>query len=363
MGGTGPGNYSRVQYAIDNASAGDTIYVFDESSPYYENVDINKTVNIIGENKETTVIDGLSRFYVLWITRNDVTISDLTIQYGGGGWSTGGIYIAATDVTIENCIIQYNANGIFIEGASYNHVVNNTIHHNIYHSIRMEYTSNNHVCDNSIIGNDNGIYMWESSDNIIVRNTLEFSNWAGMILGEYCDGNLIYHNNFVNNVIEHAYDLSNNSWDAGYPIGGNYWDDYTGVDTNGDGIGDTPYVIRGPNAVDQYPLMEPYGGGLPNVSIDIQGGLGVSIILTDNRENATVDLPVSIDIAFSYLIRDRLFGGSPIAHIDLMLSDNKEITVRQLPPYLIGMGTVEVDVTVGLLEESAKLRVISFLVL
>ena len=121
VGGSGPGNYSHVQYAIDNASAGDTIFVFDDSSPYYENVDINKTVAIIGENKDTTVIDGLSRFYVLWITSNDVTVSDLTIQYGGGGWSTGGIYIAATDLVpeIKKEYVESYTESLNLDGAFY----------------------------------------------------------------------------------------------------------------------------------------------------------------------------------------------------------------------------------------------------
>jgi len=56
-----------------------------------------------------------------------------------------------------------------------------------------------------------------------------------------------------------------NAWDDGYPSGGNYWSDYTGVDADGDGIGDTPYVID-ENNTDRYPLMNPWGSGTPVAS-------------------------------------------------------------------------------------------------
>ncbi len=51
--------------------------------------------------------------------------------------------------------------------------------------------------------------------------------------------------------------MSNNTWDDGYPNGGNYWSNYTGSDENGDGIGDTPHAIDADNQ-DDHPLMNPY---------------------------------------------------------------------------------------------------------
>jgi len=81
--------------------------------------------------------------------------------------------------------------------------------------------------------------------------------------------NTIYRNNFINNTVQATLSASySNTWDYGYPSGGNYWSDYTGVDyfsgpfqngTGSDGIGDTPYVINVDNR-DNYPLMKPYGG-------------------------------------------------------------------------------------------------------
>lgn len=58
VGGTGPDNYTKIQDAIDDAHAGDTIFVYSDSSPYYENLVIDKTLNLLGENKENTLIEG-----------------------------------------------------------------------------------------------------------------------------------------------------------------------------------------------------------------------------------------------------------------------------------------------------------------
>jgi len=56
VGGSGPGNYTRIQDAIDDASDGDTVFVY--SGIYYENIIINKTISLEGENRDKPVIDG-----------------------------------------------------------------------------------------------------------------------------------------------------------------------------------------------------------------------------------------------------------------------------------------------------------------
>ncbi len=53
VGGSGPGNYSSIQAAINDAENDDTVFVFDDSSPYYEHVKVDKTINLIGEKYET----------------------------------------------------------------------------------------------------------------------------------------------------------------------------------------------------------------------------------------------------------------------------------------------------------------------
>jgi len=88
----------------------------------------------------------------------------------------------------------------------------------------------------------------------------------GINIGSSSNNNTIYHNNLIDNVRQ-AYDAGNNTWDNGYPSGGNYWSDFDepsegAYDNNSDGIVDTPYSIPGGSNQDRYPLMTPYGVGI-----------------------------------------------------------------------------------------------------
>jgi parallel beta-helix repeat protein len=102
--------------------------------------------------------------------------------------------------------------------------------------------------------------------NIISGNEIAKNKEFGVGIAESSD-NIFYHNNFTDNPCQVTCGRrSINIWDDGYPSGGNYWSDYTGVDlfggpyqnmTGGDGIGDTPYIIDANNQ-DRYPLMAPF---------------------------------------------------------------------------------------------------------
>ena len=80
VGGGGPGNYTTIQEAIDDSTNSDTVFVYDDSSPYFENIVIDKSIELIGENKETTIIDGYNTGPVIWVLNNNVSISRFIIQ-------------------------------------------------------------------------------------------------------------------------------------------------------------------------------------------------------------------------------------------------------------------------------------------
>ncbi len=216
VGGAGGGNYSKIQWAIDNASDGDTVFVY--NGTYFENVNLNKRINLIGEDNENTIINGVGGGNVVLISKSWVNMSGFSV--------TNDIY------------------GIYLASAcSYNNISYNNIYQTIC-GIYLSHSNNNTITNNTVSNNGYGIYF--SSDSIYNR---------------------IYHNNIINNTNQAHDDTNNgNQWDNGYPSGGNYWSDYFGNDSykgpyqdipGNDGTGDIPYDIF-VNTQDNYPLINPY---------------------------------------------------------------------------------------------------------
>jgi len=120
--------------------------------------------------------------------------------------------------------------------------------------------------DSPLIPDTSAILLERNSDrNKIIGNEIKSCS-KGIFVRSGSTDNEIYHNNFVDNVEQARDDGGTNYWDDGggnnmyksSVIGGNYWSDYTGSDTNGDGIGEEPYKIPGTaKAQDNYPLVEP----------------------------------------------------------------------------------------------------------
>jgi parallel beta-helix repeat protein len=152
------------------------------------------------------------------------------------------------------------------EGPSNNTITGNSLVNNLY-GITLSYSSNNFVSENIVMSsNDTAVRIEHSHDNILTGNNIT-ANYERGIWTYSSSDNLIYHNNLVNNSGQQvASSNSNNTWDEGYPSGGNYWSNYNGTDlsrgpyqneTGIDGIGDAPYIIDSNNR-DNYPLMQPW---------------------------------------------------------------------------------------------------------
>jgi parallel beta-helix repeat protein len=227
VGGTGPGNFSAIQDAINASSDGDTVFVY--AGTYYERLRVFKSIILRGQTVNTTIVDGQDAGTVVLINAN-VTISGFTIQHSGliygseAGISTKSQPDMMYVMTVTGNLIRDNNIGVIIQDSS---------HHNIY--------------GNTFMNNEKGIALYRSQDCIIT------------------------HNNFINNTVHGFFRYffflqkrPRNNWV------GNYWDDWHSM---------LPKPIKGtkewllfvlrPGAVytipfkwvnfDWHPATEPYG--------------------------------------------------------------------------------------------------------
>ena len=125
VGGSGPGNYSRINDALDNASNGDTIFVYDDSAPYHEVVSIDKSVTVQGENRETTVIESNASTSPINLYADGIVFMNFTII----AYESGIRLYYTNDTTVSSCnILTRYGEGLIIAYSSRNIISNISIH-------------------------------------------------------------------------------------------------------------------------------------------------------------------------------------------------------------------------------------------
>jgi parallel beta-helix repeat protein len=222
VGGSGSGNYTNIQSAVDAATDGDTIFVYDDSSPYYEHVVVDKAVNLIGENKDTTIIDGSRIGTVILLAEKaiGVTVSGFTVQNSGSVEIEGGIRVyAGYNIITDNIIgnnnlgIDLSTNGYSIcEGniISYNTIINNNRSVWLYCSyadkIFGNYIANNEegilLAGPQVLAKEKTLLSENGQDNDIYNNTIIDNNDLGIAIENY-----YYVNIFQNNISNNTYGI------------------------------------------------------------------------------------------------------------------------------------------------------------
>jgi nitrous oxidase accessory protein len=161
---------------------------------------------------------------------------------------------------IENNRIFDSLTGIQANYDSYNLILGNTITGSRYCGIEIHYNaSHNRVIGNVIANNTHGIEVKSATNNTLQYNNITGNSKIGALFTN-ASGNLIQKNNFLQNTQQACSNGSSNTWDANGV--GNYWDDYNVTDSDGNGIGGSPYIIDEAN-IDHYPLTRINNNTLP----------------------------------------------------------------------------------------------------
>jgi len=280
--GSGTGNGTDLS-GRENVTVRNTqITAFDYGIMLYSSNNNSITENSIENNGEgiylrlssdnsisgNTITDSSYPIRLEWSSYNIISENNVTNNH-----NEVALYWSSNNIISENNMTANTNGGIRLSWSIYNMISGNNIANNWNEGIHLDDSPNNSISGNNITNNyfeGIGIYA-ASSNNTISNNNIEENGYYPSLLGGEGRGiwlsdssnNSIYHNNFINNSNQVLGYGSTNRWDDGYPSGGNYWSDYTGIDlssgfyqneTSGDGIGDASYTIDA-NNVDHYPLV------------------------------------------------------------------------------------------------------------
>ena len=189
---------------------------------------------------------------------HNVILNNMISNSGADGISMGNSdYNNISGNTLDN-----NPTGIYIDGGVHNLLLGNIINNGIY-GMGLWNAYGSIISNNSVKTHDRGISLENCNNNNISGNSIDDNDYG--IFFDTCENNMIFHNTIEGNLVYNAYDNgTSNRWDNGTI--GNYWDDYSGVDANDDGIGDIPYDVPPTGgSMDNYPIWEDGDDGAPPV--------------------------------------------------------------------------------------------------
>jgi len=293
VGGSGLGNYTKIQDAIENASEEDTVFVY--HGLYHENlVMYDDGISLIGEDKYTTIVDGIKKNDVLRIFGNFTSIKDFTIQNSSNMNVGIAVQILMNptynirNVHISNCIIKNNDLGVLFNNVSQSSISNCQIYNLTAQSITIRLLSENISITNCTI-HDSGEYVgggWISSGNIYI------DGW-----NRYNCSNITICNNDIFNLLGNGITITKsknvhisynniykNSW-SGVDIGASYnCEIYRNNIYENKEIG--IFIMEGNVKIFNNSIYKNGVGGLYNGGILLQDCLN-NITITDNdiREN------------------------------------------------------------------------------
>jgi len=206
----GKGDYDSIQDAIDNAVANTIIKV--HKGVYKEILTINKPLTLIGEGRNSTIINPTSgkNKYAIYIGHPGVTIKNMGISNSGRGLYTMGIQISASNTKIENCNIFDVPVGIGI-WSSNNIIANSSFTRCSDEGIALlgslhQQVKNNIIINCSFRENNDGIELQYASENIIRNCDFINNSHDGIsMIASSNNNNTILNCNMKNNGLHNIY--------------------------------------------------------------------------------------------------------------------------------------------------------------
>ncbi len=213
--------YSKIQYAIDNTSAGATIYVW--GGTYYENVVVNKTLSLIGNRSEVTTIDGGGEGDVVRIEADWCNVSKFRVTRSGSlGYNAGikalgdnctlfdnlcldnsnGILVSSSDNILANNTCSLSSCGILLLSSKQNIINSNNCSNNSGSGITIfEGSGFNTITNNTCLNNDkHGVYIYSTDNSVVFGNNCSSNNLSGINI-EMSSSNTLYSNIFSFNFV------------------------------------------------------------------------------------------------------------------------------------------------------------------
>lgn len=268
--------YKNIQDGINSVGAEDTVFVY--NGTYYENIKITTSIKLIGEDKNSTIIDSNKSGSSITVLSNNIIIKGFKIQNCEKSTSEAGIKFGKDikNVTINNNTIVDCYCGIYLSGDNNNKIQENILKNSTI--LLFKANQNNIISKNIILESEGnvGIGLSISYFNIIANNTIANHKY-GILIGFSIQNFLInnniskndigvaffiwgmhkiYNNNFIKNKV-HALAINSrfNNWE------GNYWDNWIGL--NRPYLKFLPKIIPSislgiTNNIDWHPAKVPY---------------------------------------------------------------------------------------------------------
>ncbi len=338
----------QVNQVIDGAAQ---VFLTDCSNITIRNVEPSLNLRMIIEllGTDNTKITNCKGKIILQDSHSNTIIGNQLVEVGSSvSYDSSAVELSGShnNTVADNSIVATSRFGITLAGSAYNKVYGNNISSTGQAGIKIESTAEytsapqfNYIYDNHVTCTENGFSLRTGAkNNTIFRNTVTGCKNAIQLSSAYqntfigndisgstqyavylsiSDDNNFYHNNFWNNskpayeqhevywwaIQNNTYYSENNTWDNGKE--GNYWDDYTGSDANGDGIGETPYTVY-ENFTDRYPLTTPFK--IDSITVDFAEWvppslpeqhpsveeLRIIVLSPENITYGTKDIPLNI---------------------------------------------------------------------